>query len=389
MPSNQFNRTGPPQTYRETNALMARVQSVSQKADALLSNAGRTNSNLRGAGGAAQGAAYPTERLVDLTERLARLETLLDEVASLGSLRPATARADSEATRALSFRSQGSHGGGGSDVGIILNVAPPLPVVPLVGAPPQVIGPTPRSSARFIEVSSGMPGATPPVPGFHPPGTYSPAMPTPSFLNRQILQGPNNAPWNPASSPPPVGFWNAAETTPRAGSTTPFAGGMGTPRVGSRALRASVAGYGSMGGRAEMDMQRLQQVVGPSEPMHPMRSFSAPRQGSVPPIAVVTSSPLQQMGPPIIGTGVSTPGMPPPPGLWMPSLGQLLQDNVDAKIRRWLKTIPIGNGADRGWDDAQIAEIASFAQDHHLEHLAAEDIYKKYVEHQVESAGAN
>lgn len=66
-----------------------------------------------------------------------------------------------------------------------------------------------------------------------------------------------------------------------------------------------------------------------------------------------------------------------------------MQDNVDAKIRRWLKTIPIGNGSDRGWDDAQIMEIAEFAQDKHLEHLAAEDIYKKYVEHQVESATAN
>lgn len=71
----------------------------------------------------------------------------------------------------------------------------------------------------------------------------------------------------------------------------------------------------------------------------------------------------------------------------MPSLGQILQDNVDSKIRRWLKTIPIGNGAERGWDDAQIAEIVEFAQDQHLEHMTAEDIYKRYVEHQVEKAG--
>merc|ERR1719183_2651742 len=123
-------------------------------------------------------------------------------------------------------------------------------------------------------------------------------------------------------------------------------------------------------------------MIGPNgETIQPVRSFSAPRPQSVPPVSVLTSAPLQQMGPPIVGTGVSTPGMPPPPGLWMPSLGQLLQDNVDAKIRRWLRTIPIGNGADRGWDDSQIAEIAAFAQDQHIEHLQAEEIYKQYVEH--------
>jgi len=80
-------------------------------------------------------------------------------------------------------------------------------------------------------------------------------------------------------------------------------------------------------------------------------------------------------------TGMLTPTM------WNnPSLGRGLQDNVTTKIRNWLDTIPIGNGADRGWDDAQIREIADFAQDSHLEHLSAEEIYKRYVEHQVEQA---
>lgn len=72
----------------------------------------------------------------------------------------------------------------------------------------------------------------------------------------------------------------------------------------------------------------------------------------------------------------------------MPSLGQLLQDSVEGKLREWLKTIPIGNGAERGWDDSQILEIAEFAQDQHLEHLTAEEIYKRYVEYQVEKAEA-
>lgn len=73
----------------------------------------------------------------------------------------------------------------------------------------------------------------------------------------------------------------------------------------------------------------------------------------------------------------------------MPSLGQLLQDSAEGKIREWLKTIPIGDGDERGWDDTQILEIAEFAQEHHLEHLAAEEIYKRYVEHQVERADAD
>lgn len=425
---------------------MARVQSVSAKADALLVHAGRNNSQLRGA---VQGT-YPSERLIDLTERLARLETLLDEVSALGSFpghpasarqsaleaaalvsmpqgHPATARqsalevaahpgssyhharqsaresarqsarAESEASyasqfaqtmagsnayldthragRALSFRSNV-----GTDAGGMASVAPPTPNVPLMGIAPQVHGPTPRSSGRFIEVCApplGVPG-TPTVP--MPPGIYSPAMPPPSFLNRSFPASPH---WN-AASPPPVGhLWNSAEATPRAG------GGTGTPRVGSRAVRTSVGGYGrgydSLGGRAEVEPQR-QAMLGPNG--EPLRSFSAPRPQSVPPLSVLTAAPLQQMGPPIIGAGVSTPGMPPPPGLWLPSLGKLLQDSVDSKIRRWLSTIPIGNGANRGWDDSQITEIAGFAQDKHLEHLAAEDIYKKYVEHQVESATA-
>lgn len=409
MPSNQFSRA--PQGNQETAALMARVQSVSAKADQLLLNAGRNNSQVRGP----QQGPYPSERLIDLTERLARLECLLDEVANLGTFNPGSARmgtaggsarmgtaradhmrADSvsrhpvqgydQAYRSLSFRSSpNSEPGGPGLVGSgMVSVAPPPPTVPLVGVPPPVHGPTPRSAGRFIEVTVQTPGvpATPPVP-MHPPGTYSPAIPAPSFLSRQKLPGTpmSNGPWNPASSPPPVGFWNSAEATPRAG-------GMGTPRVGSRAVRTSVGGYGA---RQEMDMPRQQISLGPNG--EPVRSFSAPRGQSVPPqISVLTTAPLQQMGPPIGGTGLSTPGMPPPAGLWLPSLGQLLHDSVDSKIRRWLSTIPIGNGANRGWDDAQITEIAEFAQDKHLEHLAAEDIYKKYVEHQVaaaETAGAN
>lgn len=453
----------------ETAALMARVQSVSTKADALLAHSRRPESrmrsapqraesqmrnamqfNLLGSRGAqpaingpptdrrgAPRGVHTSVRLMDLTDRLARLETLLDEVAVLGHLRPGTARAAAheaaprssrghslrlgstgsgagdatpgppggmyvppgvptgmpptvalvgyppQSSRAQSFRSSPGTDGGTPNVALFTPSMPP-PGVPIMSVPQEpdglvqvpaakVHGPTPRSQGRFIEIASantpGIPPATPPVP--FPPGMagmFSPAVPTPSFPNRPTV--PTVLPWHPTGAPPPLGFW-PGEATPR---------GYMTPRSSSRATRPSVGGYGTA--RTDPEMQRG--IAGPHG--EPMRSFSAPRQQSVPPVAVIAAAPLQQLGPPILGTGASTPGMPPPPGLWMPSLGQLLQDNVDTKIRRWLRTIPIGNGADRGWDDAQIAEIARFAQDQHLEHLAAEDIYKRYVEHQVESA---
>jgi len=72
----------------------------------------------------------------------------------------------------------------------------------------------------------------------------------------------------------------------------------------------------------------------------------------------------------------------------MPPLAKTKQDGVEAKIRQWLQTIPIGNGADRGWDDGQIAEITEFARRKNLGDLDAETIYKKYVEDQVERAEA-
>jgi len=62
------------------------------------------------------------------------------------------------------------------------------------------------------------------------------------------------------------------------------------------------------------------------------------------------------------------------------------KDTVVAKIRNWLEGIPIGNGADRGWDDAQIVEIAEFAQDYKVDHFPAEEIYRRYVQNKVEGA---
>lgn len=96
-----------------------------------------------------------------------------------------------------------------------------------------------------------------------------------------------------------------------------------------------------------------------------------------------------------LGLPVATvAGLTPPAGLWLHGVGyikdqpavEIEQDGAEWKIREWLRSIPIGNGAERGWDDSQIRAIASFAQEEDLDHLDAAEIYKRYVEHQVEVA---
>lgn len=170
-----------------------------------------------------------------------------------------------------------------------------------------------------------------------------------------------------------------------------------TPRAGGMTPRVPMGPPGMMF-----------QIVPPEVPA-PSRAFSAPRAfahghaAAPPPIAVATVG-FSADAPPGVGglgvqvslqpfssaftsgTHVATPGVPPPVGLFEPPFGQPLQDNVEGKIRQWLRTIAIGNGAERGWDDSQIAEIAEFAEGKHLENLEAEDIYKRFVEYQVERA---
>lgn len=362
------NRNPSVSASAETVALMARVHSVSKKADALLLNAGRTKNSFRGP---PAGSQYPSERLVDLTERLARLETLLDEVAHVSTIRPGTARFDNEAQfsqaqRTMSFPSSET-------------MAPQAVSVQVHGP-----SPTPRSSGRFIEVASTpglpsmpsmVPSPTPPVPIMPMPGNMSPAMPPTSFrygYGGNFSQSPQRVlPTLPNPPSGPYGYWQVGESVAQA---TPRSNGYSTPRVGSRAV-----GLGNYMGTPGMQGQAL------GANAEPFRQYSAPRPQSVPPVHVRTTNSFQPIGPPVI-PGTSTPGLPPPPGLMIPSLGQIIQNTVDTKIRRWLRTIPIGNGSDRGWDDAQISEIAAFAQDHQIEQLNAEDIYKKYVEHQVETA---
>lgn len=60
---------------------------------------------------------------------------------------------------------------------------------------------------------------------------------------------------------------------------------------------------------------------------------------------------------------------------------------IEIKVRNWLATIPMSpDGLEREWDDVQISNLVRFAEDWGLEHMPAEEIYKRYVMHQVELA---
>lgn len=60
---------------------------------------------------------------------------------------------------------------------------------------------------------------------------------------------------------------------------------------------------------------------------------------------------------------------------------------TEGKVRSWLATIPMSpDGLEREWDDVQISNLVRFAQDWRLEDMPAEEIYKRYVMHQVELA---
>merc|ERR1719503_416492 len=130
-----------------------------------------------------------------------------------------------------------------------------------------------------------------------------------------------------------------------------------------------------------------------------MRQPSLPRTPSVPPVAVAPAPPPGQQG--SLRAGLPPPLVMPAPCLVMPPmvrpptagshasapLAPPTPDAVDQKLREWLDTIPMGNSEERGWDDSQIKAIAQFARDHYLDYLTAEEIYKRYVEHQVRLAG--
>jgi len=423
----------------EQAALLARVQSVSVKADALLASVGKGSNSgawMRGVRG-----RVGAERFADLTERLAQLEILLDELAAHGLLHPVRsglhsdveAVADSaslqdvaqsllevmrqrqgvprtslpqarmSSTDGVPFMVVRQQSAGSSSV----RSGTPLPSARLqtpgrfVEVPPAAVGLTagaPVGPPAATSLSMGL-GGLPPPPGLQwPPCLQAPGLPSPPAVppapgpSSPAVPQPFVAPsdcWR--NSPPPhSSSWHLGGRAPGPG------GGAATPRVGGGIGQVPLGLPVPVGGNSEGRLS-------PPTPT-PARAFSAPRGASMPPTPFLSAAAphgsalaAPRSSPSAVGhgpTGIQAAAVPvtllppPPAGLWMPSLGQLLQDSAEGKIREWLKTIPIGNGADRGWDDGQILQIAEFAQDQHLEHLAAEDIYKRYVEHQVESAEA-
>lgn len=299
-------------------------------------------------------------RLAELTERLARLEALLDEVGI--------------------DRRRRQHGGRP------WMQAPASPAMS-VAMPHQL----PGGPGRFIAVSPspspgrrGMPSShTPPVP-MPPTGAMSPGMP----MGPLAWGAGMPPPMGPGSFGPPMGYpgpqpcaqsftpgpmGQQTSFTPQLGQssfTPPLVGPQGgpyaTPRVGG------AGSCGSVRGRSPRIGDRGSAFGG--RPPGSSRACSAPRPGA---------SPL--------------PGRPGPQGFWPQAApggpkapcslaGSVSAGSPEDKIRRWLSGIPIGEGADRGWDEGQIADIADFARSHRLEDASAEEMYKRFVEWQVEKA---
>mmetsp|Transcript_32507 Transcript_32507/g.74276 ORF Transcript_32507/g.74276 Transcript_32507/m.74276 type:complete len:399 (+) Transcript_32507:103-1299(+) len=118
-------------------------------------------------------------------------------------------------------------------------------------------------------------------------------------------------------------------------------------------------------------------------------------------VHMVESTPrLPSMVPPVIG-GCATPAVPmmwtPPPvlmqggaapihGYMSPPLPSRPVLPSEVKLREWLATIPSSNYDNRHWDDAQITNMARFAEEQAAGDLPAEEIYRRYVQHQVELA---
>lgn len=120
----------------------------------------------------------------------------------------------------------------------------------------------------------------------------------------------------------------------------------------------------------------------PLPPSLPPPAFPPPVPRLSPP-ARLTSGPTlrERLEDRVLQAAPSLPGLPPgPPQPAAP--GSRLGVPADEKLRRWLSTIPISEPG-RTWDDGQIAQIALFARQHSLDHLSAEDIYGRFVDHTV------
>ncbi|CAK0881207.1 unnamed protein product, partial [Prorocentrum cordatum] len=394
------SRSMPPAAVSERAAaqLSAQAQGLCSKLEGLLAAAGR---GVARASGRQRAAPSSAERFVELVERMAQLEALVDEVSASGLLHQPMGSDPGLRTVAGSLLDAMRRRQEANTVVRQPSVAyawperggTPLPTsrVPT----PSVPTPGRSEAAAPAWAPAARPAAPPWQPGCSASRCSSPQKPRPS--------GPGELPARGAWTPRPC---QAAGLQPAL--SLPLAAGPGGCLVGC-------VGGGPGGCDAPWP-------PAPAAASGPARAFSAPRPvtsrraTSPTRLAVLTAG---VAAPPVLGAAAchpmaGTPGAPlgaplaPPLALWSPSPGQLLQgelgpvpapfatppppggarpsgpESVEGKIREWLETIPIGGGADRGWDDEQISEIAQFARGEGLSDLPAEDLYKRYVEHQVE-----
>jgi len=322
--------------------LMNRVQAVSNKAETLLATVGR---------GHKEGSALmrftsgsrSQERIALLSERLSHLEALLDEVNSSGVLRQTLSYKAEQVQPSIVEPTTPlwAHKGGGAHT-----ASTPYPLHP----PPRFIEVTPPQTHRQV-------APTPPTP-MPPSGVRSPGFPPPPSVHRAY-----SSTWT-SSAPPPL---TQSTFTPRA------------------------AGLLSAGGPVRLSMPPTEVVP---RAVSLDLAIPPPRPPPVVSVNLVTPAPTYSHAPMAVQPVPQPPQRLPsapilPVGVRPPKSASFRSDpgGVEGKLHQWLATIPIGNGAERGWDNAQVAEIALFAEDQHIEHLPAEEIYKRYVEYQVERAG--
>jgi len=210
-----------------------------------------------------------------------------------------------------------------------------------------------RGSLGFISSPSPVPVAAQPPPC---------VLPTAKTIPPLAAMVPTIEAWVSRSQSPGLG-------TPRSQQLTPRIGLQLQPSQ-RRSIRTVAEPRAMVGHIARAASARSSsRSCSPHPPLPPPIGMhfspSAPNTMILPLVAIGT--------PPVSGA----PGLPASP---------MTPLSVVGKIRNWLSTIPIGNGADRGWDDKQVESIAAFASEKSLGHLPAEDIYRQYVEHHLEKA---
>eukprot|EP00930_Biecheleria_cincta_P045233 TRINITY_DN31181_c0_g1_i1.p1 TRINITY_DN31181_c0_g1~~TRINITY_DN31181_c0_g1_i1.p1 ORF type:complete len:599 (-),score=83.50 TRINITY_DN31181_c0_g1_i1:39-1754(-) len=464
-------------------ALLARVNSVSSKVESILGNGKRhVRSPLPISRPSSLG-----DKLLDLTEKLAHLESLLDEAQSRSIFNPPPRRSDFDSAAQLEaaadatvdsvarslIAAMNQHQGccnGHSHTPHHTALVPPsgpptsgflqqavaaaaaaaqtavaadysdsreltagIPLrnhavvrqqshsraaTPLPSSRVQTV----QTPGRFVEVSlgasAGVPSAVPlqPSRGLRSPAGYSSGvgsgsltppvgglgqgltppvgLSAPAGLRTPNLAPPPAAPVLPGAPPmlPIRGMaeslalgasrqLNGAKTPLNGGSTPRLSFGPGYspgPFLASRAAAATGVGSGLMGGGATL----VSPLDGRMSPPLPFAGVATPTSRN----ASVSRHPSGQ------GDGAIRVSTSPLTGFHSPSFDDHQQDRpqkkTEMKIRQWLSTIPIGNGSERGWDDAQIQEIANFAETQGIEYVSAEEMYKRYVEHQVSQAEA-